>query len=79
MIIAGWVLEEIDQNTTKVSSFAVNDLKGSIPKFVINAGSSNHSSIFTNLKKTICEIEKKEALPEIKRRKESVEVSAFDV
>jgi hypothetical protein len=46
-----------------VSNFAINDLKGNIPKFVANAGASYHAGIFTNLKKTMDEMSKNKTLP----------------
>ncbi|CAI2387246.1 unnamed protein product [Moneuplotes crassus] len=53
MIIAGWTLKKISDTETEVVSFAVNDLKGSIPKFVINVGASSHSTIMVNFMKEL--------------------------
>ena len=60
------MLEKLDENRTKVTSFAINDLKGSIPKFVANAGASNHSGIFNNLKKKLDQMDKNGTLPTVK-------------
>mmetsp|Transcript_17723 Transcript_17723/g.17434 ORF Transcript_17723/g.17434 Transcript_17723/m.17434 type:complete len:103 (+) Transcript_17723:674-982(+) len=51
IVIAGWILRKIDESQTEVISFAINDLKGSIPKFIANVGSSSHSSIMMNFMK----------------------------
>ena len=53
MIVAGWILTEIDEENTFVTNFGVNDLKGSMPKFVINASASTHSGLLVNLKKQL--------------------------
>ena len=53
MIIAGWICKEIDEWNTLVTNFGINDLKGSIPKFVINASVSTHSGILVNLMKQL--------------------------
>ena len=37
---------------------AINDLKGSIPKFVINAGASTHSGLLLNFKNKLDELKK---------------------
>lgn len=67
-MIAGWVCSKIDENTTLVKNYAVNDLKGSIPKFVITAGASTHAGVFTNLKKTLDEMKKNGTLPVVKSK-----------
>jgi hypothetical protein len=46
-------------------NFAINDLKGSIPKFVINAGASTHAQLFTNMKKKLEEMKTNGTLPKI--------------
>ena len=35
---------------------AINDLKGIIPKFVINAGASTHTNLLVNIKKKLEEM-----------------------
>ena len=39
-----------------VVNMAVNDLKGIIPKFVINAGASTHTNLLVNFKKKLEEL-----------------------
>jgi hypothetical protein len=66
LVIAGWICTKVDKDTTFVQNFAVNDLKGSIPKFVTNSGASYHAQIFTNLKKKLDEMKKEGTLPVLK-------------
>jgi hypothetical protein len=49
-VVGGWIFNPIDKNTTIVKNYAVNDLKGSIPKFVVNAGASTHRDQFIRLR-----------------------------
>lgn len=49
-------------------SFAVNDLKGNIPKFVVNAGASTYATTLNNLKRSLEEMDKNGTLPNIKSK-----------
>lgn len=40
VIIGGWILDKIDENTTRGIYICENDLKGSFPKFVLKAGAA---------------------------------------
>ena len=57
-MIGGWILRKISDNKTSVINMAINDLKGSIPKFVINAGASTHSGLLLNFKNKLDELKK---------------------
>lgn len=50
--------EEEKFEKTQLTNFSINDLKGSIPKFMINAGASTHSQIFVNFQKKMDEMKK---------------------
>lgn len=51
MIIGGWYFQPIEGgNKTRATNFAVNDYKGSIPKFVLNMGASTQGSVFKGLR-----------------------------
>ena len=50
MIIGGWHLKPINENKTVVTNLAINDLKGSIPKFVANAAVIAHRKTLDSLR-----------------------------
>lgn len=58
-MIGGWILTKIDENKTSVMNMAINDLKGAIPKFVINATASSHSGLLVNFSNKIKELNQK--------------------
>lgn len=60
-----FMISVVDEPKTQLINFAINDLKGSIPKFVINAGASTHAQLFTNMKKKLEEMKSNGTLPKI--------------
>lgn len=63
MYVGGWTFEPTEKGTTIVKNFAISDLKGMIPKFVISAGASTHATIFVSLRKMLDEMKTKGTLP----------------
>ena len=63
IFVGGWTFRPTDHGTTLVQNYAINDLKGMIPKFAINASASTHVNIFTNLKKLLDKMSKGGELP----------------
>ena len=56
MLVAGWKLEPIEGGSkTKVINFAINDYRGNVPKFVLNAGAVTQAEVF---KKLIAQMDK---------------------
>lgn len=76
MLIGGWHFEPIDAQSTKVYNFAINDYKGSIPKFVLNSGASMQGIVFKNL---IDHMNKDHAAGKLEGKKEFYEKYGFNL
>ena len=62
MMIGGWHFVPVDENSTKVYNFAINDYKGNVPKFILNLGASTQGVVFKSLLDQMAEAEKENKL-----------------
>lgn len=63
MYIGGWTFHPTENNTTIVKNYAINNLKGMIPKIVITAAAAPHANIFINLRNKLSKMESDGQLP----------------
>jgi len=76
IIIGGWICFKLDETRTLLKNYAINDLKGIIPKFIINAGASTHGNLLTNFKKELDELNEKGELSNKPRSSQEVRIKS---